>query len=1350
MEGRLAECTRQAMAGQARKGRIGALAVGFLLLLLVAGVVAAVPAPSAQGASAGARPPAQEALRSASPAEPDAPCPGGPTIDGIVLDECYVESFSVGGGTKSITVWYTKNQVVATRVLTNGIAYLEHWIDSDAQAQQAAAWGRQAWEQYYEIFNRHPYHGSCDNINLQIEDGIRGYAEVPQPGYCWIHIGAEGARNGGDPAAIFHEFGHAIQDGYSNCLVALMAGYPGNAEYTEGYACVCADAVSPEVDNWYYENAVAVYSPTVSFFDHGGDNVGNKYYLEQVGVEWSSHPQRYHMDAVRAHLAECELQGDLYVLDTLIPSLTGGALTEKKLFLNFFAANWAKDWADPSTQPELVYSDDDTVSYGSIWLAHDAYMSGGTKFWPGEKTPDDWAATYYQVLPMPGCDYVSVAVDGWPGAYLGINLMAADTVAPTSVVRSASTGNSLARTFAGFPTHNRVVAVVNAFDLVGSYDVTFQCVTPAVELLEPRPAPNSSLVGGPDSPVAVLARWRVTSEEAPLPGLPESAFQADAGGDAMSFVPGSFQQVGAEYWAILLPPVKPAGTTLVDMKLCLDGSLCDTNTDALLYVDRGSTDAALLFDGSFSMAIEDIAGEGSRLDNAKKAGNVLAGLLQEGDRVLVMDFSTSGNDLDIRTLLARTDVVVPGTIQDARDAIDQISARQATPIGAALREAKNRLQAVPYSLNPKVIVLLSDGEENVPPYYDEVRQEILDSGTIVDTVGFGPPGQVGEAKLAQIAADTGGTFRFVPTTQGTMATVSAEQVDALRRHGVSEEMVSRLTAAWQPGPLALDNVYDYFDAQAQGATRLFSVAQIGVPYNEWRVVSQYVGGSTASLRFVVAGKQVDDGSSTYRDVAILPPGADPERGWIPISPPGTELPPTWDVRNSPYDDEVVIPGPEKGEWKVRARYRQASAATFDFAMMASAQSEYLLQGRFLSPVVDNQGHAGDVVPIVATLLNRNGAVPGATIAGTAERPGGVVLLLLSDDGQHNDGAAGDGIYGTLYAPTDTGGAYNVRLVASWDDPLNPGNTLHAEWLGAFYIEPPDVQDADGDGMPDAWEQRCGLDPSSDDSREDLDQDGLLNLDEFHQGTVPCEDDTDHGGEGDSSEVGAGRNPLEPADDTVPPLSHIGVRGLNGRIRIDWAHPRSYDSMRAFVSTEPGELGSPVEMGSSGLFTLTEAVNDQTYYLTFQALGQSAVGAFSDPEPVIPKADPDAPSGYLVINGGQQATASRQVTLTLLATDAPPQPLVEANRSAVDGPPAVRANAASGALEMRISNSPFLTGAAWEPLAFEKPWTLGESGSGVHVVYAQFRDAAGNESLVVWDDIRLVSLVYLPLVMRQAP
>ena len=51
-------------------------------------------------------------------------------------------------------------------------------------------------------------------------------------------------------------------------------------------------------------------------------------------------------------------------------------------------------------------------------------------------------------------------------------------------------------------------------------------------------------------------------------------------------------------------------------------------------------------------------------------------------------------------------------------------------------------------------------------------------------------------------------------------------------------------------------------------------------------------------------------------------------------------------------------------------------------------------------------------------------------------------------------------------------------------------------------------DADGDGMPNWWELKFGLNPLYDDSGDDLDDDGLINLGEYENDTDPTDKDTD--------------------------------------------------------------------------------------------------------------------------------------------------------------------------------------------------------------------------------------------------
>lgn len=96
------------------------------------------------------------------------------------------------------------------------------------------------------------------------------------------------------------------------------------------------------------------------------------------------------------------------------------------------------------------------------------------------------------------------------------------------------------------------------------------------------------------------------------------------------------------------------------------------------------------------------------------------------------------------------------------------------------------------------------------------------------------------------------------------------------------------------------------------------------------------------------------------------------------------------------------------------------------------------------------------------------------------------------------------------------------------------------------------KDFDGDGLPTTWEERFGLnfrDPA--DALSDLDEDGLVALEEFRQGTNPLVADTDNDGILDGSDS----QPLVP--ETTPPVlvqlapapGSSGTRGRPLTIRV---------------------------------------------------------------------------------------------------------------------------------------------------------------------------------------------------------
>lgn len=92
----------------------------------------------------------------------------------------------------------------------------------------------------------------------------------------------------------------------------------------------------------------------------------------------------------------------------------------------------------------------------------------------------------------------------------------------------------------------------------------------------------------------------------------------------------------------------------------------------------------------------------------------------------------------------------------------------------------------------------------------------------------------------------------------------------------------------------------------------------------------------------------------------------------------------------------------------------------------------------------------------------------------------------------------------------------------------------------FGTDPLD-SDTDNDGMPDGWEVKYGLNPLSDDSAADDDNDGLSNYEEYTGGTDPQNPDTDGDGMPDGWEVNNGLDPL--VDDSLGDLDGDALLNL---------------------------------------------------------------------------------------------------------------------------------------------------------------------------------------------------------------
>ncbi|MFM9535781.1 S-layer homology domain-containing protein [Lysinibacillus sp. IITD104] len=145
----------------------------------------------------------------------------------------------------------------------------------------------------------------------------------------------------------------------------------------------------------------------------------------------------------------------------------------------------------------------------------------------------------------------------------------------------------------------------------------------------------------------------------------------------------------------------------------------------------------------------------------------------------------------------------------------------------------------------------------------------------------------------------------------------------------------------------------------------------------------------------------------------------------------------------------------------------------------------------------------------------------------------------------------------------------------------------------------------------------------------------------------------------------------------------------------------------------------LQSGDTSLFTIdgnvlkTNALfaydTKNSYKITIRVADEA--GNTFDKEFTIQITKNHAPSGSILVNGGQISTSSINVTLTLTATD-------------LEGE----------AIEMRFSNDG-ITWSSWESKVSTKSWTLSH-GEGSKTVYMQLRDTAGNISNTFSDTIVL--------------
>jgi hypothetical protein len=151
---------------------------------------------------------------------------------------------------------------------------------------------------------------------------------------------------------------------------------------------------------------------------------------------------------------------------------------------------------------------------------------------------------------------------------------------------------------------------------------------------------------------------------------------------------------------------------------------------------------------------------------------------------------------------------------------------------------------------------------------------------------------------------------------------------------------------------------------------------------------------------------------------------------------------------------------------------------------------------------------------------------------------------------------GDGVYeppGGNLPPDPVKVGYNIHEFINGTDPFDadtdndnfPVGSNHMDDFDEiiFHGTDPLMDDTDTDGIPDGWEIYYNLQAlNSSDAFDDIDRDGLDNLEEWQHDCHPYENDTDGDLMHDGWEVDQGFDPLDPED---------GTEDADGELLLNW-------------------------------------------------------------------------------------------------------------------------------------------------------------------------------------------------------
>ena len=1023
------------------------------------------------------------------------------------------------------------------------------------------------------------------------------------------------------------------------------------------------------------------------------------YLTEKFGTEEMDDEAEMGMDFIRRFWEEAATNNDRDGVTILNATLESMGYSERfeDIWKDFAVASYAKDYSGPD---KYMYADMAQTGgdYGPPLLTIDDDLTIGETIEREMDSVSNWGAKYYEVRPGVGVSLIRIlsTQDEYWNELLYYTVLG---IHDGGIVYEYNTEAINLTLDLPDDDYDKVALIVAGLEGSTEYNLSIAGIYPEVRLLSPI-AGAAAMVGDSTAPGKFLVRMEVLSGEDVLQvtGLDLDQFAFRVGGEDVTadHILAKYQFMGQQ-WFLLRAPIQTEDDAdetphSYDLQVYYPAASGDSQDDAVDYTPRNSANSMILLDRSLSM------GEANKLFYAGSAAKLFVDSWHTGDQIGLITFNEAIT-VDV-PLSPWSDTYYSGSRDQIFNVINYLTADGYTCLGDTLMAGYDQLAASGDPTHDWALVLLSDGVETHPGTYsfDEAITNIRlfrDKSPVIHSVAVGSDADRPRMQLA--ASATGGTYNYISETA---KVYSLDGVTDIEQMG-----------------LAMDYRYRLIASDIQDYQSFFNF--VG-PYTD-TIPSQDV---------------VEIDVESGADEMVLSLGWDTYLGNVYLrDPEGT-------VVNSFQDDtkHMVwrVAAPQDGIWTLEVNELiisdgaqaepESPSALPNYLVQASLKTEVAMEVFITTPVEERvPGH-----PIrIAAMLMDDGPMTGGLIWAAVEKPSGgdAVNAWMYDDGEHDDGEAGDGVYAGIFYQTAEQGSYNVTVNAYVDSP-SLGESIERHLILSFHTAFVDGNgdeifygDADGDGLPDGWEIYWFGDTSTYGNADDPDHDGLTNVYEMQNGTNPLDPDMDDDGEADSTDD----DPSEPSDDPLPAPWGKAYAGSE-QIWVNYALDPSYTMVELYrdEDDDADDLYEFITLDVppiKGVFIDTAVTDGHEYcYVIAVTNTDGQLSTFSAPMCAKPSADPMAPHGFVEINGGNPTTASAEVTLTLWASDEI-DPSVEYPGSDDFLPPD---ESASGVTEMIVSNYADFRDASWEAYDISKPWTLLDS-DGLATVYVKFRDAYGNES-----------------------